>query len=40
MEQDTKRRQANIRLALMLAAVALGVLIAFMWVTAKGGGPA
>ena len=27
-------------LALLLAAVALGVLVAFMWVTASGGGPA
>jgi flagellar basal body-associated protein FliL len=40
MEQDSKQKQANIRLALLLAAVALGILVAFMWVTASGGGPA
>jgi hypothetical protein len=40
MKQESKQKQANIRLALLLAAVALGVLIAFMWVTATGDGPA
>jgi hypothetical protein len=40
MEQDSKQRQANVRLALLLAAVALGILVAFVWVTASGGGSA
>ncbi len=40
MEQDSKQKQDNIRLALLLAAIALGVLVAFIWVTAAGGGPA
>ncbi len=39
MEQESRQKQANIRLALLLAAVALGVLVAFMWVTSTGGGP-
>ncbi|MGD2073708.1 MAG: hypothetical protein PVG38_02090 [Gammaproteobacteria bacterium] len=38
MEQDSRQKRANIRLALLLAAVALGVLIAFIWVTSSGGG--
>jgi hypothetical protein len=40
MDQDLEKKRANIRLALLLAAVALGVLVAFVWVTANGGGPA
>jgi hypothetical protein len=39
MQHNPKQRQANIRMALLLAAVALGVLLAFMWVTSSGGGP-
>lgn len=38
MERDSKQKQANIRLALLLAAVALGVLVGFIWLTATGGG--
>lgn len=37
VEQDPKLKQANIRLALLLAAVALGVLVLFIWATARGG---
>jgi hypothetical protein len=40
MDQEPKLRESNIRLALLLAAIALGILVAFVWVTAKGGGPA
>jgi hypothetical protein len=39
MDQESKQKQANIRLALLLAAIALGVLVGFIWVTAAGGGP-
>jgi hypothetical protein len=41
MDQNSKQKRANIRLALLLGAVALGILIAFVWVTASNsnGGP-
>ena len=39
MDQDVEKKRANVRLALLLAAVALGVLVAFVYMTAKGGGP-
>jgi cell division septal protein FtsQ len=39
MEPNSEeKRAANIRLALLLAAVAVGVLVAFIWSTAGGGG--
>jgi hypothetical protein len=34
MEQNPEQKRANIRLALILAAVALAVLVAFVWSTA------
>ncbi len=36
MDQDPKLRRANVRLALILAAVALAVLGLFIWTTAGG----
>ncbi len=37
-EDESKLRRANIRLALLLAAVVVGVLAAFFWsVTSSGG---
>jgi len=38
MDQDLKRKRANIRLALLLAAVAAGVLAAFFWTVISTGG--
>jgi len=38
VDDDSKLRRANIRLALLLAAVAAGVLVMFFWsVTSSGG---
>jgi len=38
LDQDSKqKRAANIRLALLLAAVAAGVLAAFFWTVISGG---
>ena len=39
MDQESRQKKSNIRLALLLALVAAGVFVAFLWVTAKGGGP-
>lgn len=36
MDQDPNLRRANVRLALILAAVALGILVLFIWTTAGG----
>lgn len=36
MDRDTERKRSNIRLALILAAVALGVLGIFVWSTVGG----
>jgi len=37
-DDESKLRRANIRLALLLAAVVVGVLVAFIWsVTSSGG---
>jgi len=36
MDQDPKLRRANVRLALILAAVALAILGLFIWTTAGG----
>jgi hypothetical protein len=38
MDQELKQKRANIRLALLLAAVAAGVLVAFFWTVISGGG--
>ena len=38
VDDESKLRRANIRLALLLAAVVVGVLVAFIWsVTSSGG---
>lgn len=34
---DTNRKRANVRLALILAAIALGILGMFFWSVAGGG---
>jgi len=36
MDQKIKQKRANIRLALLLAAVAAGVLVAFFWKVSTG----
>jgi hypothetical protein len=36
MGQDRERKRSNIRLALILAAVALGIFAAFIWSSAGG----
>jgi len=38
MDQDLKQKRANIKLALLLAAVAAGVLAAFFWTVISTGG--
>jgi len=38
MDQELKQKRANIRLALLLAAVAAGVLAAFFWTLISAGG--
>jgi hypothetical protein len=38
MDQQLKQKRANIRLALLLAAVAAGVLAAFFWTVISSGG--
>jgi hypothetical protein len=38
MDQELKQKRANIRLALLLAAVAAGVLAAFFWTVISGEG--
>jgi hypothetical protein len=40
MSKESKQRQANIRLAILLAVVAAGVLAAFVWTVTSGKGPA
>lgn len=36
MDQDSERKRSNVRLALILAAVALGILGIFVWSTVGG----
>jgi len=38
MGPGSEQKRANIRLALLLAAVAVAILVAFIWSTAVGGG--
>jgi len=38
MDSSSEQKRANIRLALLLAAVAVGILVAFIWSTAVDGG--
>ncbi len=39
VDDESKLRRANIRLALLLAAVVVGVLVAFFWsITSSSGG--
>ena len=36
-DQTPQQKRSNIRLALILALIALGVFVAFVWTTAGGG---
>ncbi len=36
MDQDPRLRRANVRLALILAVVALAILVLFFWTSAGG----
>jgi len=38
VDQEVKQKRANIRLALLLAVVAAGVLAAFFWTVISSGG--
>jgi hypothetical protein len=37
VDRDEERKHANIRLALLLAAIALLIFVAFIWSTGAGG---
>jgi len=38
-DQTPQQKRSNIRLALILGLIALGVFVGFIWSTAGGGGP-